>query len=85
MKNSTLESLKELGRTLLLAVVSYLLVNQTLIERYISFNFNGKLGPDGSILFIGVVFALLNALDKFIHQYGKETDNKLLITGLTRF
>jgi len=68
-----LESLKEFGRIALIAIIP-ILISQ--LE-------SGKI--DWKIMVIAGAIAVLKAIDKGIHVYGKETNNKSIEKGLVRF
>ena len=73
MKEAIIEAFKEFLRVVLLAVVPVLIVG---LE-------NGNL----NLRFVGLTagIAFLRALDKVLHEWGKEENNKLAEGGLTRF
>lgn len=76
MKNKIqplIKALKQAGRIVLVAVIP-LIVNQLQSE---TFDWKG-------IAITGAI-ALLMAIDKYLHEVGKETENENLIKGLTRF
>lgn len=87
MKETTLTPIKELGRLLLLSVVSFLLSEGLGLIIAI---FGGNLSPETKILITGVLTYMLKALDRWLHEIGKETEEitgekSLLTKGLTRF
>ena len=71
-KDVLLEAVKELGRVALIAVVPIAIAQ---LE-------SGKI--DWTIIGIAGVIAVLKAIDKGLHLYGKEKENALEL-GLTRF
>ena len=66
----TKESLKELARVLLFALISFGIAKLSSL-------------PETQTTVIGL--AVLRFLDKAAHEYGKATDNETLIKGLSRF
>ncbi len=68
-----IESGKELGRVALIATIPILIAQ---LE-------SGKI--DWKIILIAGAIALLKAIDKGIHVYGKEKKNTSLEKGLVRF
>jgi len=68
-----IESLKEMGRIGLLAVLP------VAIEQLQTGSVNEK-----TLIVVGVV-AVLKFIDKFLHERGKELENGNLTLGLTRF
>lgn len=67
---ATKESLKELGRVLLFALVSFAFAKVSSL-------------PETQTTLVGL--ALLRFADKFLHELGKETGNEKLVPGLSRF
>lgn len=61
---------KEAGRIVLMALVSYAIAYLIAL-------------PQSETVLIGTI--ALRAVDKFLHDYGKETGNEKLVKGLTRF
>lgn len=82
-KQSFIEALKEGGRIFLLALVSYLLT-EGILDAVVAY-FGGNLDAMTKAQIIGLATTALRALDKYLHEIGKELDNKTLSGGLTRF
>jgi len=76
MNKALKESLKELSRIVVLAVIPILIsgLNST----------NGTVSVDPNVVLVVALLALLRWLDKFLHETGKEKNNTL-IKGITRF
>jgi len=72
-KEVIVESVKELGRVALIAIIPVLIPQ---LE-------SGKI--DWKVVAIAGAIAVLKAIDKGIHVYGVEKDNESLTKGLTRF
>ena len=74
MNKALRESLKEFGRVTLFAIISY----------GVSFGLEwlAKI-PQTEATIIGTI--ILRQADKFLHEWGKETDNAALVKGLSRF
>lgn len=83
-KQSLLEALKEIGRVLLLALVSYLLT-EGVIDAVVVYFGGVNLDALTKAQIVGLVTTGLRALDKYLHELGKESDNKTLLRGLTQF
>lgn len=73
MKNALIIAGQELLRVILLAVIPVLITG---VE-------NGVV--DWRIVGTVALLAVLRFADKLVHAWGKETDNKLMIKGITRF
>lgn len=73
MKQAIIVALQELARVILLAVIPILITG---VE-------NGSV--DWRIVGTVALLAGLRFADKLVHAWGKETDNKLMIKGITRF
>lgn len=71
LARSLWEATKEPLRLLLLALVSTLIVHFTSVPQ-----------PEVTIT---IMVIGLKTIDRFLHTWGKETDNDQLLTGLTRF
>ena len=82
-KESLLEAIKEGGRLVLLAFVSYLLT-EGVLDAIVAY-FGGQLDAVTKVQIIGLATTALRALDKYMHELGKESDNKTLTRGLTQF
>jgi hypothetical protein len=67
------EALKELARVLLLAVIPVAI--DALTKESINYG----------VLAVATAIAVLRALDKWLHEKGKATDNEDMSKGLTRF
>jgi len=81
---ATIESGKEMGRLLLIAIVSYLLTTGVL-DTLVAFVFRTHLSPDQRLQLTGLIMLLLRALDAWLHEMGKQTNNPRLIRGLVQF
>jgi len=68
-----------------LRYVVFFLVGTALTWAYAQFPFLGEMQPDQQLLTVTLTGLVLRGLDKLSHEYGKNTENKLLIGGLTRF
>jgi len=84
MKKSLIEALKEGGRLLLLAVVSYVLT-EGLIDLAIEYFIGAKIDLTTKAQLVGLLTTALRAVDKYLHELGKENGSELLSAGLTRF
>ena len=73
MKDVVVETVKELLRVALLAVIP------VAVDGLSTGEVNWRL-----ILIAGAI-AALRALDKFLHLWGKESEDKTLMRGLTQF
>lgn len=82
MKNS-IEGLKELGRLVMLAVISYLLTAGVITAVIAAFGVH--MSPETQLIVIGFVTTVLKAIDKWLHETGKELGDDNLKAGLTRF
>ena len=65
-----IEALKEPARLFVLALLSWLIT---------------WIVPQIDPKWIPVITVILKFVDSWLHEYGKETKNDTLITGLTRF
>ena len=72
-----IEAGKELARVVLLAIIPVLMVGININTGELDFNLQLTLA-------VGLL-ALLRAVDKWLHETGKETDNDILARGLTQF
>lgn len=84
MKNPAKEAVLEALRVISLAFISYLLISGVL-ETIIVLLFGEKIQPELKTLLIGLVTTILRAVDKFIHEFGKEKNDFGLSKGLTQF
>lgn len=84
MKNPLHEAGKELGRLLLLTVLSYLLT-EGVIAMLVNVIIGDQLSPELKLQITGIVLFLLRAADKWAHELGKKTYNPTLTKGITRF
>lgn len=73
MKSSIVEALKELGRVVVLSVIPVLITSLENME------------IDWKLVGTIAAIAALRALDKWLHETGKEKANDLMMAGLTRF
>ena len=73
MKQEFIEGVKEFLRIALIAVLPVIIAQ--LETGAIDIKMIGVLG----------LVAFLKALDKFVHEFGKEKNNKMLERGITRF
>lgn len=78
MSSAKLEGLKELGRTLLIGAVSYLLTDNV-ITSIISYYFGAKLDTFTIALITTALTGTLRAIDRYLHESG------IAEKGLTRF
>ena len=83
-KQSLFEAIKEGGRLLLLALVSYLLT-AGVIDAVIVYFGGAQLDATTKVQLVGLITTGLRALDKYLHELGKENDNQTLLRGLTQF
>ena len=82
-KKSLLEAMKEAGRLALFALVAYLLTGG--FELVVNSLFGTKLSPELKMQVVSVGTLGLRALDKWLHEFGKATENKTLMGGVSRF
>lgn len=82
--NAFIKALKEAGRILVLAVVSYLLTGVVLANLVASLSGN-HLDINTQLIVTGVITTILKSLDTWLHEQGKATNNPTMTTGLTRF
>ena len=76
------EAIKEPGRLVLLAVVSWLLTEgATLIVNRLG----GQLSSETKMIVTGLLISTLRGVDAYLHELGKEMSNENLTKGLTRF
>lgn len=78
-----MEALKEAGRLALFALISYLLTGG--FELLINSLFGTRLSAEVKMQVISVGTLALRALDKWLHEFGKATENKTLMGGVSRF
>lgn len=78
--------LLEGGRVVLLAVVSYLLT-VGVVDTIIAQTIGGKLDASLTLIITGLITSGLRAVDKFLHERGKDNDNTGFLgqKGLTGF
>lgn len=79
-----IEGLKDTGRTILLAVISYL-VTEGVMNTLIGVIFGDKLSPELILIISGLITSILKGIDKDIHLTGKLEGNDTLTRGLTQF
>lgn len=84
MKKSLIEALKEGGRLLLLAVVSYVLT-EGLVGMSVEYFLGTQIDITTKTQLVALLTTGLRALDKYLHELGKESGNETLSAGLTRF
>lgn len=87
MTQTTLESIKELGRLVSLAIVSFLLTGGLEIVLKV---FGTSMTPEQFLIATGLLTSVLKAVDKWLHLKGQEIEEvtggvSKLTTGLTRF
>lgn len=73
MKSALITALQELARVTLLAAIPVLILG---VE-------NGQVNWEA--VGIAALIAALRFIDKLLHEWGKETNNKLMMRGLTQF
>ena len=78
-----LNLLKEVGRIILLAVVSWLLTEGVLDVVLNAFGVD--LSPEIKLAIIGISTTVLKGIDRQLHELGKEFGSDSLVKGLTRF
>lgn len=83
-----IEGLKELGRVVILAIVSFALTEGVL--DIILVKFGVVTDPEVRLIIIGFLTSALRAVDKFFHESGKNKEAEtgepsVLTAGLTRF
>lgn len=76
------EAIKEPGRLVLLAVVSWLLTegSSLIVNRL-----GGQLSSETKMIVTGLLISTLRGVDAYLHELGKEMGNENLTKGLTRF
>ena len=77
-----LMAVKEPLRWAWLGLLAYLLAENVLMELIEAF-LGARLTPEQRVLLVPGLTAFLRGLDKYMHEYGKETGNDLLTKGLT--
>lgn len=77
-KKSLLESLKELGRLLLISGVSYLLT-EGLITSFVEYFFGTRLDAFAKVQITAIITFIAKTIDKYLHESG------VAEKGLTRF
>lgn len=87
MTETKLSGIKELGRLLFLSVVSFFLSEGLDLAIKI---LGGNLSPDQKLFVIGIFTYLLKALDRWLHEIGKEKEettgkSSKFTKGITRF
>lgn len=75
------ESLKEIGRIILLGIIPIIIASINTSTGEIKINWSIVL----TTAFVILLTAILKGVDKDIHLVGKIEDNKTLTGGLTRF
>ncbi len=83
-KKPIVEALKEGGRVVLLAAVSYLL-SEGVLDIIVDYIFGVKLDTALKVQIAGIVTIVLRAIDKYLHEKGVNNDDPNLKAGLTRF
>ena len=83
-----IKGLKELGRVIVLAIVSFALTEGILNVILIKFGIVAD--PEIRLIIIGFLTSALKAMDKFFHELGKDKESitgepSVLTAGLTRF
>lgn len=73
MREAFIEAGKEFARIVVLAIIPVIILG---LEK-------GEVNPKLILITGGI--ALLRAVDKMLHEWGKEENNKTLEGGLTRF
>lgn len=84
MKDTIIKALKEAGRLIVLAVISYILTNGV-VDIIVQAIAGEHLTPEIKLQMISYITLVLKAADKFIHEYGKENNIDTLTKGITRF
>ncbi len=87
-KAAFIEGLKELGRVVVLAVVSFALTEGVLNTVLLKIGIVAD--PEIRLIIIGFLTSALRAVDKFLHEVGKGKEEATgetskLTAGLTRF
>jgi hypothetical protein len=82
--NPFLESMKELGRLLLITLVSYLLT-EGMLDIVINSLFGTRIDAFTKAQVVGIVLFILRTIDKYLHEKGKVEGDPNLQGGLTRF
>lgn len=83
-KTPLIEALKEGARVVFLALISYLLtegVAALILDAIVG----TKIDPMMKAQITGLLVIGLRALDKYLHEIGKDSGNDKLAGGLTRF
>lgn len=80
-KKALLEAVKELLRTAVLGLISYLLTGQVL-QSILTSMFGTKLGPVEIATVTGLVTSALKGLDKWLHE--KEIETPLDLKGMDK-
>lgn len=73
MNDNIIKASKEFLRIVVLSMIPIIIMG---LE-------SGNLNP--KLIIMGGVIAGLKFIDKLLHEIGKEDNNELLVTGLTRF
>ena len=84
MKSALFEALKELGRIVSLAVISYILTNGV-IEAAVIYFTGTSLDPMTRTYIIGILTSALRAIDKWLHEAGKAAGEGTLAQSISRF
>lgn len=82
MSNAFVEAVKELLRLVLMAIVSFLLTD-LVISGAVEHFAGTRLDPWSKAQITTLVTTVLRTVDKYLHEYGKETNNPKLTKGLT--
>lgn len=88
MDTPTTSSAKELGRIILLAIISYLLTDGVLKTGLVALGYHFT--PEQYLIVNGLILSVLKAIDKYLHSLGKSIEYETLqqsnlTNGLTRF
>lgn len=80
-----MELVKEIGRIILLAVVSFLLTDVVITQLVDLATVNYSLSPELRLMIIGLLTTILKAVDKQIHTSSNKNTGFLGEKGLTGF
>ena len=81
--DSIKEALKEGARVVAIGVVSYLLTEGAVLGLI---NVTGiQIDQTTKLMVVGFVTTFLRSVDKWLHEEGKDSENKTMSKGLTRF
>ena len=84
MNDSSKESLKEVGRLMLLGILSYLLT-EGVVNSIVAYFVGTRLDAVTISYITGLLTVALRAADKKLHELGKDTGSETLQKGLTQF